>query len=63
MRKASGLKDDAIAILKDKHLTTNKNIIKSFMVHLDVKKRTARAYIKHMREKEIIERSSGNPQE
>lgn len=33
------------------------------MEHMDVKEHTARAYIKYMREHEIIERSSGNPQE
>ena len=63
MRKASELKDAAATIFKDKHLITNQNLIKAVMEHLDVKERTARAYIKYMREHEIIERSSGNPQE
>jgi hypothetical protein len=63
MRKASELKDAAATIFKDKHLITNQNLIKAIMEHLDVKERTARAYIKYMREHEIIERSAGNPQE
>ena len=63
MRKASELKDAATAIFKDKHLITNQNLIKAVMEHLDGKERTARAYIKYMREHDIIERSSGNPQE
>jgi len=63
MRKASELKDAAATIFKDKLLITNQNLIKAVMEHMDVKERTARAYIKYMREHEIIERSSGNPQE
>ena len=63
MRKASELKDAAVSIFKDRHLITNQNLIKAVMEHMDVKERTARAYIKYMREHEIIERSSGNPQE
>jgi energy-coupling factor transporter ATP-binding protein EcfA2 len=63
MRKVSELKDAAATIFKDKHLITNQNLIKAVMELLDVKERTARAYIKYMREHEIIERSSGNPQE
>ena len=63
MRKASELKDAAVSIFKDKHLITNQNLIKAIMEHMDVKERTARAYIKYMREHEIIERSPNNPQE
>jgi hypothetical protein len=63
MRKASELKDAATVIFKDKHLITNQNLMNAVMEHLDVKERTARAYIKYMREHEIIERSAANSEE
>ena len=62
-RKAHELKDAAATIFKDKTLLSNQSLIKAVMEQMDVKERTARAYIKYMREHEIIERSENNPQE
>jgi hypothetical protein len=61
MRKASELKDAATAIFKDKHLITNQNLMKAVMEHLDVKERTARAYIKSTASKKSLKEAPEIP--
>lgn len=59
-RKTNELKDVAIEIFKNKVYITNQNLYKAIMESMDVKERTARSYIKFMRENEIIEKNPAN---
>jgi hypothetical protein len=63
LRKTNELKDAASAIFRDKVIIPNQQLVQSIMEQMDVKERTARAYIKFMRENGIIERTPENPQE
>ena len=60
IRKTSELKDVATEILKNRVYISNQNLIKAIMECMDVKERTARSYIKFMRESEIIEKNPSN---
>ena len=63
LRKTNQLKDAAADIFKNKISITNQNLIKEIMEIMDVKERTARAYIKFMREHGIIEKNTTNTSE
>jgi hypothetical protein len=63
LRKTNELKDAATEIFRDKVIIPNQLLVQSVMEQMDVKERTARAYIKFMRENGIIERTPENPQE
>ena len=63
LRKTNELKDAASEIFRDKVIITNQQLVQAVMEQMDVKERTARAYIKFMRENGIIERTPENPQE
>ena len=59
-RKTSELKDVASEIFKNRVYISNQNLIKAIMESMDVKDRTARSYIKFMRDNEIIEKNPSN---
>jgi hypothetical protein len=63
LRKTNELKDAASEIFRDKVIISNQQLVQAVMEQMDVKERTARAYIKFMRENGIIERTPENPQE
>ncbi len=63
LRKTNELKDAASEIFRDKVIIPNQQLVQAVMEQMDVKERTARAYIKFMRENGIIERTLENPQE
>jgi len=63
LRKTNELKDAASEIFRDKVIIPNQQLVQAVMEQMDVKERTARAYIKFMRENGIIERTPENPQE
>lgn len=63
LRKTNELKDAATEIFKDKVIIPNQQLVQAVMEQMDVKERTARAYIKFMRDNGIIERTPENPQE
>jgi hypothetical protein len=63
LRKTNELKDAATEIFRDKVIIPNQQLVQSVMEQMDVKERTARAYIKFMRENGIIERTPENLQE
>ena len=63
LRKTNELKDAATDIFRDKVILPNQQLVQAVMEQMDVKERTARAYIKFMRENGIIERTPENPQE
>ena len=63
LRKTNELKDAATEIFRDKVILPNQQLVQAVMEQMDVKERTARAYIKFMRENGIIERTPENPQE
>jgi hypothetical protein len=60
IRKTSELKDVASEIFKNRVYISNQNLIKAIMESMDVKDRTARSYIKFMRDNEIIEKNPSN---
>jgi hypothetical protein len=59
-RKTSELKDVASEIFKNRVCISNQNLIKAIMESTDVKERTARTYIKFMRDNGIIEKNPSN---
>ncbi|MCF8284514.1 MAG: bifunctional DNA primase/helicase [Sphingobacteriales bacterium] len=63
LRKNNELKEAANEIFRDKANIPNQMLVKALMEQMDVKERTARAYIKFMRENGIIERTPENQQE
>jgi predicted transcriptional regulator len=60
IRKTSELKDVASEIFKNRVYISNQNLIKAIMESMDVKDRTARSYIKFMKDNEIIEKNPSN---
>ena len=60
MRKTSELKDVASDIFKNRVYISNQNLIKAIIESMDVKERTARSYIKFLRENGIIEKNPSN---
>jgi predicted transcriptional regulator len=60
IRKTNELKDVATDIFRNKVFISNQNLYKAIMESMDVKERTARSYIKFMREKGIIEKNPNN---
>ena len=60
IRKTSELKDVATEIFKNRVYISNQNLIKAIMESMDVKDRTARSYIKFMRDSKIIEKNPSN---
>jgi energy-coupling factor transporter ATP-binding protein EcfA2 len=59
-RKTSELKDVATGIFKNRVYLSNQNLYKAIMESMDVKERTARTYIKFMRDNGIIEKNPSN---
>ncbi|MBU3662974.1 MAG: hypothetical protein FGM41_07230 [Bacteroidetes bacterium] len=59
-RKTIELKDVASEIFKNRVYISNQNLIKAIMESTDVKERTARTYIKFMRDNGIIEKNPSN---
>ena len=60
IRKISELKDVAGEIFKNRVYIRNQNLIQVIMKSMDVKERTARSFIKFMRENGIIEKKLSN---
>jgi predicted transcriptional regulator len=60
IRKTNELKDVATDIFRNKVFISNQNLYKAIMESMDVKERTARSYIKFMRDKGIIEKNPNN---
>jgi archaellum biogenesis ATPase FlaH len=59
-RKTNELKDLAIELFRNKTFISNQNLYKAIMENMDVKERTARSYIKFMRDRGIIEKNPDN---
>jgi hypothetical protein len=60
IRKTNELIEVANEIFKNKGFISNQNLNKALMESMDVKERTARSYVKFMRDKEIIEKNPDN---
>jgi hypothetical protein len=60
IRKTNELKDVASEIFKNRVYIRNQNLYKAIIESMDVKERTARSYIKFMRENGIIEKNPKN---